>query len=154
MKKYDDPSRADVNDASTRPFIFAKFSDLYLIAAEAYFKAGDNDNAAAMLNVLRQRAAFRPANSGAQNDAAALAQTITAGNITLDFILDERTRELYGECQRWWDLVRTQTLVDRVNRYNPEASAHILQTNILRPIPQTQIDLVTQGPKFPQNPGY
>ncbi len=154
MKKYDDPSRASLNDASTRPFIFAKFSDVYLIAAEAYFKAGDNNSAANMLNVLRQRAAFRPTNSQAQNDDAVAAQTINPGDVTLDFILEERTRELYGECQRWWDLVRTQTLVDRVNRYNPEASAHIQNTNVLRPIPQTQIDLVTTGPKFPQNPGY
>ena len=54
----------DVNDASTRPFVFAKFSDVYLIAAEAYFKMGDNANAAAMLNVLRQRAAFGTTNPG------------------------------------------------------------------------------------------
>ncbi len=159
MKKYDDPSRADVNDASTRPFIFAKFSDVYLIAAEAYFKMGDNTNAAAMLNVLRQRAAFGTTNP-AGLAAAITAQTITPAQVTLDFILDERSRELFGECQRWWDLVRTQTLSERLSQWNPtEAFAHYSTSSpanaySLRPIPQTEINLVTSGPPFPQNPGY
>jgi hypothetical protein len=159
MKKYDDPNRADVNDASTRPFIFAKFSDVYLIAAEAYFKVGDNANAAAMLNVLRQRAAFGTTNPGGLA-AAITAQTITPADVTLDFILDERTRELFGECQRWWDLVRTQTLNERLAAWNPtEAYTHYSTSSpanayMLRPIPQSQINLVTSGPPFPQNPGY
>ena len=159
MKKYDDPNRASVNDASTRPFIFAKFSDVYLIAAEAYFKMGDNVNAAAMLNVLRQRAAFGTTNP-AGLAAAVAAQTITPADVTLDFILDERTRELFGECQRWWDLVRTQTLNERLAAWNPtEAYTHYSTSSpanayMLRPIPQAQINLVTSGPPFPQNPGY
>jgi hypothetical protein len=154
LKKYDDSTRASLNDASTRPFVMFKFSEVYLVAAEAYFKAGDNLNAAAMLNAIRQRAAFRSSNSAAQNAAAAVAQSITPAQVTLDFILDERTRELYGECQRWWDLVRTQSLVRRVKMYNPQAAAKIQDFHVLRPIPQSQIDLVTQGPKFPQNTGY
>jgi hypothetical protein len=159
MKKYDDPNRASVNDASTRPFIFAKFSDVYLIAAEAYFKMGDNVNAAAMLNVLRQRAAFGTSNPGGLA-AAITAQTITPAQVTLDFILDERSRELFGECQRWWDLVRTQTLSARLAQWNPtEAFTHYSGSSpanaySLRPIPQSQINLVTSGPPFPQNPGY
>jgi hypothetical protein len=160
MSKYDDPNRADVNDASTRPFILFKFSELYLIAAEAYFKAGDNVNAAAMLNVIRQRAAYRGTNTPAQNAASVAAMTINPGQVTLDFIMDERTRELFGECQRWWDLVRTQTLNERLQRFNPtEAYTHYSTSNpanaySLRPIPQTEIDLVTSGPVFPQNLGY
>ena len=159
MKKYDDPNRADVNDASTRPFIFAKFSDVYLIAAEAYFKSGDNVNAASMLNVIRQRAAFGTTNP-AGYAAAVTAQTITPAQVTLDFILDERTRELYGECQRWWDLVRTKTLSARLAIWNPTqaypqyAASTPADAYSLRPIPQSQINLVTSGPPFPQNPGY
>jgi starch-binding outer membrane protein, SusD/RagB family len=159
MKKYDDPSRADVNDASTRPFIFARFADVYLIAAEAYFKMGDNTDAAAMLNVIRQRAALGTTNP-AGYAAAVTAQTITPAQVTLDFILDERSRELFGECQRWWDLVRTQTLNERLALWNPtEAYTHYSTSSPanayeLRPIPQTQINLVTSGPVFPQNPGY
>ena len=153
MRKYDDSTRAYLNDASTRPFIMFKFSEVYLIAAEAAFKMNDNTNAAAMLNVLRQRAAFRPTNTTAQNNASVLAMTITPAQVTLDFILDERTRELYGEYMRWWDLVRTKTLVSRIQQYNPEAAA-VQAFHMLRPIPQQQIDLVTEGPRFPQNQGY
>jgi hypothetical protein len=159
MKKYDDPNRASVNDASTRPFVFAKFSDVYLIAAEAYFKTGDNGSAANMINVLRTRAAFGTTNPGGLA-AAVAAQTIPPDSVTLDFILDERTRELYGECQRWWDLVRTQSLNGRLAKWNPtEAYTHYSTSSpanaySLRPIPQTQINLVTSGPPFPQNPGY
>ncbi|HWK04687.1 MAG TPA: RagB/SusD family nutrient uptake outer membrane protein [Puia sp.] len=160
MSKYDDPNRADVNDASTRPLILFKFSEVYLLAAEAYFKAGDNTNAAAMLNVIRQRAAYRSTNTAAQNAASVAAMTILPGDVTLDFIMDERTRELFGECQRWWDLVRTQTLNERLQRFNPtEAYTHYSTSSpanafMLRPIPQSEIDLVTSGPVFPQNPGY
>ena len=161
MKKYDDATRAQLNDGSTRPFVMFKFSEVYLIAAEAAFKGGGTlQNAADMLNVLRQRAAYRSNKSAAQNTAAAAAMTITPAQVTLDFILDERTRELYGEYQRWWDLVRTQTLSARLNTWNKlEAYPKYSASNppnafALRPIPQTQIDLVTQGPAFPQNPGY
>ncbi len=54
-----------------------------------------------MLNVLRQRAALGTTNPGGLA-AAITAQTITPAQVTLDFILDERSRELFGECQRWW----------------------------------------------------
>jgi len=154
VKKFDDVNRTGVNDPSTRPVVIFRFSDVYLVAAEAAFKAGDVTNAAAMLNVVRQRAAFRSTNSSAQNDAAIAAVTITPAQVTLDFILDERTREFYGEWQRWWDLVRTQSLVSRVTAWNPEAAPYIQSFHVLRPVPQQEIDLVTEGPKFPQNPGY
>lgn len=161
MKKYDDASRAQMNDASTRPFVMFKFSEVYLIAAEAAFKGGGTvQNAADMLNVIRQRAAYRSNKSAVQNASAALAVVITPAQVTLDFILDERTRELYGEYQRWWDLVRTHTLLSRLNTWNKlEAYPKYALSNpqdafMLRPIPQTQIDLVTQGPSFPQNSGY
>jgi hypothetical protein len=161
LKKYDDPTRAQMNDASTRPFVMFKFSEVYLIAAEAAFKGGGTlQNAADMLNVLRQRAAYRSNKSAVQNAAAALAMTITPAQVTLDFIMDERSRELFGEYQRWWDLTRTKTLASRLNSWNKlEAYPKYSTSNpadafMLRPVPQTQIDLVTQGPAFPQNPGY
>jgi starch-binding outer membrane protein, SusD/RagB family len=70
-----------------------------------------------------------------------------------DFLLEERTRELFaGDC-RWGDLSRTKKLVDRVKLYNAEAQ-NVQPHNMLRPIPQAQIDLVTEGPRYPQNPGY
>ncbi len=154
VKKFDDPSRTGVNDPSTRPVVIIRFSEVYMVAAEAAFKAGDLNSAANMLNAVRQRAAYRSTNTAAQNAAAAAAMTITPGQVTLDFILDERTREYYGEWQRWLDLVRTHSLISRVTTWNLEASPYIKPFHILRPIPQIEIDLVTEGPPFPQNPGY
>ncbi len=152
MKKHDDITRLHTNDASDRPFILMRFSEVYLIAAEAALKAGNSADAANMINVLRTRAAFNPANSSAQKTAAAAAMQISPGTVTLDFILDERTRELFGEWMRWYDLVRTKSLGARLTMYNP--IANFKPEFMLRPIPQSQIDLVTTGPKYPQNPGY
>lgn len=78
--------------------------------------------------------------------------TITPAQATLDFLLDERARELYGENTRWHDLTRPQTLKSRLEQYNPTPG--FKDFHVLRPIPQSQIDLVTTGPKFPQNQGY
>lgn len=155
LRKWDDSTRADMNDYSDRPYILFRFSELYLIAAEAALKGGGSiSDAADMLNVLRTRAARKAGQTEAEFNAAVAAQTITPAQVTLDFILDERTRELYGESNRWYDLSRTKTLTDRVKKYNEEAAANVLPEHMLRPIPQQQIDLVTDGPPFPQNPWY
>lgn len=155
LKKFMDPSRgANFNDPSTRPCVLYRFSDVYMIGAEAYFKAGDATKAAALINVVRQRAAYRKTNTAAQNAAAVTAMTITASDVTLDFILDERSREFFGEWQRWHDLVRTRSLVRRVKTWNQEAAQYIQDFNMLRPIPQSQIDRVVDGPAFTQNLGY
>jgi starch-binding outer membrane protein, SusD/RagB family len=156
-RKFDDPSRpaADFNDPSTRPVIIWRFSDVYLLLAEAYFKTGDLTDAAAMINVVRTRAAYNPANSAPVNAANVAAMQIQPSQVTIDFILDERTREFYGEGIRWWDLVRTQSLLERVQNWNPTQAGQYLQSYmVLRPIPQTEIDAVITGPPFPQNPGY
>ncbi len=155
VKKFMDPSRgSNFNDPSTRPVVIYRFSDVYLIAAEAYFKDNKLTEAANMLNVIRQRAAYRKTNTAQQNADASAAMTITASDVTLDFILDERSREFYGEWQRWLDLVRTRSLVRRVLAWNPEAGQYIKDFHMLRPIPQSQIDRTVEGPPFPQNPGY
>lgn len=178
MKKLADPSRAGQNDPSTRPVVIARFSDVYLIAAEAAFKLGNLQDAADMINVVRERAAYRTGTAYApgpalgsptnypstmvgdpyapgQNLASAQAAMIIGPNdVTLDFILNERTREFYGESVRWLDLVRTQSLVSRVQAWNPEASANIKPAFMLRAIPQDQINLVTSGTAYPQNAGY
>ena len=130
-----------------------------------------------MLNVVRRRAAYRtgaayapggafgtstpatmvgdPYPAGVTLTSAQAALTIAASDVTLDFILDERTREFYGESVRWLDLVRTKSLISRVKAWNPvEAGTNIKDTHVLRPIPLDQINLVTVGPKYPQNEGY
>jgi len=155
VRKFDDSTRGDQNDYSDRPYILFRFSDVYLIAAEAAFKGGATlQDAANMINVLRTRAALKANQTPAQYTAAVAAQQITAAQVTLDFILEERSRELFAEDTRWWDLSRTKTLVQRVQLYNAEGAAGVQPYNMLRPIPQSQIDLVTEGPKYPQNPGY
>ncbi|GHN02356.1 hypothetical protein WSM22_38450 [Cytophagales bacterium WSM2-2] len=178
MKKLADPSRVNQNDPSTRPVVIARFSDVYLIAAEAAFKLGQLQNAADMINVVRKRAAYRtgaayvaggafgltstpatmvgdPYPAGVTLTTAQAALTALPAQITLDFILDERTREFFGESVRWLDLVRTQSLVSRVAAWNPiEAGTNIKPTHMLRPIPLDEINLVTVGPAYPQNLGY
>ncbi|GAB2808068.1 RagB/SusD family nutrient uptake outer membrane protein [Ferruginibacter profundus] len=155
IRKWDDSTRGDKNDYSDRPFILYRFAELYLIAAEAAFKGGGTmQQAADMINVLRTRAALKSNQTPAQYAAAVLAQQITPAQVTLDFILDERSRELFSENTRWWDLSRTKTLVQRVQAYNAEGAAGVQGFNMLRPVPQQQIDLVTEGPAYPQNPGY
>jgi len=179
MKKYQDPGRASFNDPSNRPLVLARFSDVYLIAAEAAFKGGGTlQQAADMLNVVRKRAAYRsgapyvaagafglsstskatmigdPWPAGLTLPVAEAAMTLLSTDVTLDLILDERTREFFGEGFRWLDLVRTKSLQSRVAAWNREASPYIQSFHSLRPIPLDQINLVTVGPPYPQNPGY
>ncbi len=160
VKKFDDLTRADRNDPSPRPVVLYRFADVYLLAAEAAFKLGNTQDAADLINVLRKRAAYRTVYPpGLTQGDAELEMEIGSGDITLDFILDERTREFYGEAYRWPDLVRTQSLINRVLAWNPvEAGANIKSHHILRPVPQDQIDRVTagdcQGNDCWQNFGY
>jgi hypothetical protein len=151
----------DVNIASVRPFIVYRFAETYLIAAEAALKAGmPMTEVANLINVVRQRAGDTPAAKTAL--AANTLADVSAGGI--DYILDERARELCGEQMRWFDLARTGRLIARVNLYNGVAARPGAQVpnpqpfNLLRPIPQSQIDSSvdpnTEDGKYPQNPGY
>lgn len=154
VKKFDDLSRAGVNDPSTRPYCIYRFAETYFIAAEAAMQLGDNVDAAKYLNIIRERAAYRAANTAEQNAAAATAMDITPAQVNIDFLLDEYTREFYGEPRRWYDLVRTGQLLRRVGIWNPLANAHIQSFDVLRPIPQDEINAVLSGPPYPQNTGY
>ncbi|WP_460693935.1 RagB/SusD family nutrient uptake outer membrane protein [Mucilaginibacter puniceus] len=189
VKKFDDTRRTDRNDMSGRPLVFLRFSEIYMMNAEAnYMLGGANiSKAVASLNVIRQRAAYRvPAdgdripkgqfrvtagNMAALNAANAAEMALTPAQIALlsvpnntttltpdicgmDLILDEYTREYYGDPRRWYDLVRTQQLVRRAKLYNARAKPNIQDYHMRRPIPQGLIDAVLTGPKYPQNNGY
>jgi len=144
LSKFLDPDRPDRQyTAGSRDWMVMRLAETYLIAAEAHFQAGDLQAAADHINVVRRRAA---------KEGMEPAMEITTADIDIDFILDERARELVGEMHRWFDLTRTGKLVERVRMHNPQASPNIQEFHVLRPIPQDQIDR-TEG-TFGQNPGY
>jgi hypothetical protein len=148
LKKFQDNLRANLTaQEGGKVEVVYRLGEVYLIAAEADVGLGNTAEAATFVNVLHQRAAS-PAHKNDYN--------VTAGQMTLDYIMEERERELAGEHDRWYDMVRpgAQFFLDRVKKYNPHAAPNVQLRHALRPIPQTQIDGVISGPKYPQNPGY
>ncbi len=118
-----------------------RFAETYLLRAEAYLGVNNPELAAADVNVVRARAQAQP---------------VSAANVNIDYILDERARELYGEEWRLIVLRRTGKLIERVRKYNDNPlcpGAEIEAHNVLWPIPQEQIDLNVEAP-FAQTPGY
>lgn len=141
-KKFDDSQTAS-NQGNTcyRDIHIITLPEMYLVAAEAYLKAGVNDKALARLNEVHQRAGL-PA---------------LTGTVTIDDILDENACENFGNEARWMDLRRTQTLVTRCTKYNHEMgdkAAQYIGKKLLRPIPQAAIDANDQLTLADQNPGY
>jgi len=161
-----------VNGGSPRPWNIAKFSEFYLLAAEAAVKLGDNANAVKYVNVLRERAGKQTFSQNdnvkvsVDNSAAMLAAT--PATITIDYILDERSREFWGEGYRWYDLVRTQKWAERAGTYHiagdgytdkdlKEFKRNIPANYYIRPIPQGQLDgmkMSDEEKELYQNPAY
>lgn len=141
-KKFDDSKTAKTEkNTCYRDIHIITLPEMYLVAAEAYLKAGVNDKALARLNEVHQRAGL-PA---------------LTGTITIDDILDENACENFGNEARWMDLRRTQTLVTRCTKYNHEMgdkAAQYIGKKLLRPIPQAAIDANDQLTLADQNPGY
>ncbi|WP_154857363.1 RagB/SusD family nutrient uptake outer membrane protein [Cyclobacterium xiamenense] len=146
LLKFLDPLRPSINEtAGRRDFPVMRLAEMYLIAGEAAWRQNKNDVAANYINVLRTRAAI----DGKEAD-----MQVAPGDIDLDFILEERARELIGEKHRWYDLKRTGTLLERVRQHNLDAAPNIQEMHLVRPIPQTQIDRASNPAEFQQNPGY
>lgn len=149
LKKFLDPTRPSVAEQqSARDAVVFRLADIILVAAEAKLNLNLKADAAELINKVRRRAVI----TGTGLPANAL--DITEADVTIDFILDERARELAGEQWRWFDLKRTGKLVERVGLYNPQAGPNIKPYHTLRPIPQSQIDAVSNKTEFIQNPGY
>jgi len=147
LSKFLDPKRASINEEKGgRDFMVSRLADTYLMVAEALIKQNKNSDAVPFINAVRQRAAF----PGKQNE-----MSITAAQVNMNLIYDERARELLGEMHRWFDLKRWGNLIERVKKYNLEGKDGIKDIHTYRPIPQIQIDRVEGGnASFPQNPGY
>lgn len=141
-KKFDDSKTAKTEkNTCYRDIHIITLPEMYLVAAEAYLKAGDTPKALARLNEVHQRAGL-PA---------------LTGTVTIDDILDENACENFGNEARWMDLRRTQTLVTRCTKYNHEMgdkAAQYIGKKLLRPIPQAAIDANDQLTLADQNPGY
>jgi hypothetical protein len=136
----------DPNDtfgyAMIKDFVMMRLGETYLLLAEAQVKQGKTTDAAAAINALRTRAN---------------APQVTPDQMTLNFVLDERARELVGEENRRMTLMRTGTLVERALRLNGNDAVHptsgLTAKNMLLPIPLTEIQL-NKDAKLDQNPGY
>src|SRR5690606_36298327 len=112
--------------------------ETYFLRAEAYLQKGDKASAAADLNVVRARAKTF---------------AITAADVDIDFILDERMRELYGEEFRMVTLTRMGKLYDRTKKYNEKSGLSIEPYHNLWPIPFSEINRNVYA-QIEQNPGY
>ena len=161
------------NAGVTRPFPIAKYSEFYLVAAEAAVKgASGSYTARDLVNVIRARAGMWRFDNGEQEerieDNSAAMVNATPAVIDIDYILAERSREFFGEGYRWYDLVRTQKWNEYADTYeiggndasdhNPTVITRTIEPyHYLRPIPQNQIDAMEATPEEKaayQNPGY
>ncbi len=118
-----------------------RLSDIILIAAEAYYNAGDIGNANTYLNKVAQQR--DPAFAGYAN----------AGLQTLEDILTERRKELAFEGSRLWDLIRLQRSWTKIKNQSPLTTVSVTPTNIalLYPVPVTELNA---NPNISQNTGY
>ena len=130
---------------SRRDWFVLRLAEMYLIASEAEMRLGNKAEAVRLMNVLREKRAIP--GHGAE-------MRITESDLDIDFILDERGRELSMELQRFFDLKRTGKFVERIKKMNPDAADVIQPYHQLRPIPQSEIDALTNKDEFRQNEGY
>jgi hypothetical protein len=128
--------------AMLKDITLARLGETYLLLAEAQFKQGKTGDAATTLTTLRARS-----NAGA----------VSAGSVTLNFILDERARELLAEENRRMTLMRTGTLVTRVTALNSNSALNAVSglqnKHLLLPIPLSEINL-NKDAVLEQNPDY
>jgi hypothetical protein len=125
-RKAEGTSTADVQaDFAWTDQIYIRLADTYLLKAEAQMKLGQTDAAAATINVIRARSHATP---------------ITAAQVNMDFILDERSRELFVEEERRMTLLRTHKWFERTQKYNKFGGERITLRDTIFPIPQDVID--------------
>lgn len=117
---------------------YMRLAETYLIRAEAYLGKGDLVSAAGDINMVRERAGANP---------------VSPSEVTVDYILDERARELSFEEDRRLTLARLNKVVERVRKYNDLSGPTVLDHHGLWPIPAREIESNING-VLEQNPGY
>ena len=135
-----------------------RFAEAYLLRAEARINQGNTAGAAEDINVLRDRA-FKTYRAETGN---ANAGKVTAAQMTIDFLLDERIREMVGEENRRYTLCRTGKLAERVKMMmdkwaegtdSKKITGFDASKHTLLPIPLSEIQL-NKDADLQQNPGY
>ncbi len=114
-----------------------RLAETYLLRAEAYLGKGDKTKAAEDINAVRRRSK---------------APGVSTEDVDIDYILDERLRELYIEEWRMLTLTRLGKLVERSRKYNPFGNTWEDYNN-LWPIPYSEIEKNIEA-GLEQNPGY
>ena len=140
---FTDPARSG-GGTHHKDLYAIRLAETLLLRAEAYVELGSTDLAADDINLIRNRANATP---------------VDPADVDLDYILDERARELYGEENRFITLRRMGKLLERVRALNnnpKNPGLNIQDYHVLFPIPQSQIDLnidavIQQNPGYPQN---
>lgn len=117
---------------------YLRLAETYLLLAEAQLVQDKKEEAAATLNVVRQRSNASP---------------VLPDDVTIDYILDERTRELFTEEHRRYTLLRLNKWLERTRAFNSQCGPKITERDVLYPIPQDVIDANLDA-VFPQNPLY
>ncbi|MCJ8166546.1 RagB/SusD family nutrient uptake outer membrane protein [Pontibacter sp. E15-1] len=124
-------------------FPLIRYTDVLLMKAEAILQGapGTQQEVDDIVNMVRARAGLDP-----------------VSNVTLDMLLQERRLEFAGEGLRWHDLVRTGTVIQKMNDWLPQEDElnrmpeSIEPFNVIYPIPFTQ--LTVKDGLYQQNPGY
>lgn len=154
-KFYDNEREAATGTGSergVRDAIVMRIPEMYLIAAEAEWKTGSGDPYAKVLAIANKRA--KTGVTGAE--LLASYGISSSADLSIDFFLNERAREFAGEQMRWFDLKRTGTFVDRMQRFagNQQARANVNTDFTVRPIPESQFSFISNEDEFLQNTGY
>jgi len=154
MKKFLDYTRTAVDTrAGFNDIMAIRLAEMYLISAEADYGLNNYAAAADKINVLRVRAAIKTPVNYSEAMKITAAQVQSGG---LNFILEERARELCGEHLRWYDLKRVLTnnnFAQFIKGHNKDITT-VEEYHRLRPVPLTELNALANGTQFGQNPGY
>jgi len=138
-RKWDSAHELYIDDGRQyNEIIHLRLAETYLLKAEAQLALSDPGGAATTLNIIRERSN---------------ATLITSAEVDIDFILDERSRELLCEEQRRITLLRTGKWLERVRAHNYNGGQTVRDIDVLFAIPQDVIDANLTLP-MENNPGH